>query len=80
MNYIAKKTIIYTEPNGGKDNIVNEQPGIYFPISHLIEYYLLLRKPEHLLTYVMKTRIPSAKRYVKEISNIFSKIEKEIDE
>lgn len=74
IDYIVKKQITYTEPNGGKDNIVNQAPGINFPIGHLIEYYLLSRRPNDLIEYVKKIQIPGPKKYVKEIEKIFSEI------
>ncbi|MBL6385276.1 hypothetical protein JNB38_28020 [Escherichia coli] len=66
--------VTYTEANGGKDNIINQAPKINFPISHLIEYYLLSKRPNDLLDYVTKIRIPGSKKYVKEIGKIFSEI------
>ncbi|EHL9704203.1 hypothetical protein [Salmonella enterica] len=72
--YILKKQEKYTEPDGGKDNIVNQAPKVNFPIGHLIEYYLLSKRPSDLLDYVTKIRIPDSKKYVKEIGKIFSEI------
>ncbi|HAT2607207.1 TPA: hypothetical protein I8235_000120 [Kluyvera intermedia] len=74
MRYILKKQETYTEPDGGKDNIINLAPKVNFPIGHLIEYYLLSRRPNDLLGYVTKIRIPGPKKYVKEIERIFSEI------
>lgn len=54
INYIVKKNFIYTEPDGGEDDIINERPGVYFPISHLIEYYLLLKNSDVLCSYIKK--------------------------
>lgn len=75
MHYILKKQVKYTEPDGGKDNIVNLAPKINFPIGHLIEYYLLSKRPSDLLEYVKKIRIPGPNKYVKEIEKIFSEIQ-----
>ncbi|ELY3362346.1 hypothetical protein SMW69_002879 [Salmonella enterica] len=77
INYIVKKNFIYTEPDGGEDDIINERPGVYFPISHLIEYYLLLKNSDVLCSYIKKNRIPKAKQYTKEIANLFSEVKKE---
>ncbi|EFB2839708.1 MULTISPECIES: hypothetical protein [Escherichia] len=74
ISYIVKKQVTYTEANGGKDNIINQAPKINFPIGHLIEYYLLSKRPNDLLDYVTKIRIPGSKKYVKEIGKIFSEI------
>lgn len=74
ISYIVKKQIAYTEANGGKDNVINQAPKVNFPIGHLIEYYLLLKRPGDLLEYVTKIRIPGPKKYTKEISKIFSEI------
>lgn len=74
MRYILKKQETYTEPDGGRDNIINLAPKVNFPIGHLIEYYLLSRRPNELLQYVTKIRIPGPKKYVKEIEKIFSEI------
>jgi hypothetical protein len=54
INYIVKKQEAYTEPDGGKDNIVNQAPKVNFPIGHLIEYYLLSKRPDDLLEYIKK--------------------------
>lgn len=72
--YILKKQEKYSEPDGGKDNIVNLAAKINFPIGHLIEYYLLSERPNDLLDYVTKIRIPGSKKYAKEIGKIFSEI------
>jgi hypothetical protein len=74
IRYIVKKQKNYTEPDGGKDNIINLAPKVNFPVGHLIEYYLLLRRPSDLLEYVKKIRIPGAKKYVREIEGFFSEI------
>jgi hypothetical protein len=74
IKYILKKQKAYTEPNGGEDNIVNEIPNRSFPISHLIEYCLLSKRPDDLLEYVAKIRIPGPKKYAKEIVEMFSEI------
>ncbi|NIF24290.1 hypothetical protein F3J40_22205 [Pantoea sp. Acro-835] len=74
MKYIIKKQVTYREANGGKDNIINLAPKINFPIGHLIEYYLLSKRPIDLLEYVTKIRIPGPRKYVKEIGVIFSEI------
>ena len=69
-----KKQETYTEPDGGKDNIINLAPQVNFPVGHLIECYLLSRRPGDLLEYVTKIQIPGPKKYVKEIEKIFSEI------
>ena len=74
IRYILKKQETYTEPDGGKDNIINLAPKVNFPIGHLNEYYLLSRRPSDLLEYVTKIQIPGPKKYVKEIEKIFSEI------
>ncbi|WP_017349671.1 MULTISPECIES: hypothetical protein [Pantoea] len=74
IKYIIKKQVTYREANGGKDNIINLAPKINFPIGHLIEYYLLSKRPIDLLEYVTKIRIPGPRKYVKEIGVIFSEI------
>lgn len=71
INYIATKQKTYTEPNGGRDNIVNLPPTTIFPIGHLIEFFLALKTPEKLLEYVKIIRMPKANAYHKEITNIF---------
>lgn len=72
IQYILEKQRVYTEPNGGGDNIVNEKPNRSFPISHMIEYHFLLIKPSELPAYLKKIRIPDATRYASEITNIFN--------
>lgn len=74
INYILIKLEKYTEPDGGNDNIVNLAPKINFPIGHLIEFYILLKKPEELIGYIKKIRIPDAKKYGKEITSIFNEV------
>jgi len=73
--YMAKKYEIYIEPDGGEEGIVNDLPMINFPIGHLVEYFLILKKPEGLLDYVRSIRIPSANKYVKEIKKIFNDVQ-----
>ncbi|WP_317635620.1 hypothetical protein [Xylocopilactobacillus apicola] len=72
ISYIIKKYARYIEPNGGKDNIVNLPPKINFPIGHLIEFFLMLKAPDKLASYIRKIRIPDAHQYVKEITEIFN--------
>lgn len=74
IQYILEKQRVYTEPNGGEDNIVNETPNRSFPISHMIEYHYLLKKPSELSAYLKKIRIPGAKKYFIEITNIFNSV------
>ncbi|MCL1918739.1 MAG: hypothetical protein FWG14_10555 [Peptococcaceae bacterium] len=73
--YTTKKYVAYTEPDGGPDEIVNDPPGLTFPIGHLIEYLLLLRQPDKLLGYIQSRRIPGEKKYAREIEKIFSDIQ-----
>ena len=75
IHYILIKLKKYTESDGGDDNIVNLSPKINFPIGHLIEFYILLKKPEELFDYIKKIRIPDARKYVKEITNIFNEVQ-----
>ncbi|MGX1021511.1 hypothetical protein AB7M33_004187 [Pseudomonas sp. Y3 TE3536] len=72
LAYIIKKQSTYTEPNGGRDNIVNQPPKINFPISHAIEYCLLSNKPSELPEYIKQIRIPAPRQYSREIERIFS--------
>lgn len=74
IDYIVFKQKKYIEADGGKDNIVNVTPKINFPIGHLIEFYIILKKPEELVEYIKKIRIPSVKKYAKEIIDIFNSI------
>ena len=69
--YMAKKYEMYIEPDGGKEGIKNEPPMANFPIGHLIEYYLILKKPEGLVDYIRSIHIPNAKKYAKEIKEIY---------
>jgi len=48
---------------------------INFPLGHLIEYFLILKKPENLVGYIRSIRIPGAKKYAKEIKRIFDDIQ-----
>lgn len=52
--YIIKKQAAYTEPNGGRDNIINLAPKVNFPISHIIEYCILSSEKSELLEYIKK--------------------------
>ncbi|MCE5985655.1 hypothetical protein LVV83_01225 [Pseudomonas sp. LM20] len=72
LAYIIKKQAAYTEPNGGKDNIINQAPKVNFPISHIIEYCLLSKRPSELPEYITKIRIPAPRQYAREIEIIFS--------
>ena len=72
--YIAKKNAIYVEPDGGEEGIINDPPMVFFPIGHLIEYYLILKKPERLVDYLRSIHIPNAKKYAKEIKEIYDEI------
>ncbi|WP_199772719.1 hypothetical protein [Pseudomonas fluorescens] len=76
IHYITTKQTTYTEPNGGRDNIVNLPPTIIFPIGHLIEFFLALKTPAKLLSYIKTIRIPRASTYHKEITNIFNNSQK----
>lgn len=78
ISYIVNKYKTYIEPDGGNENIVNEAPQINFPIGHLIEYFLILNHPERLVEYIKSSRIPSAKKYAKEINEIFLEAQKTI--
>lgn len=73
--YMVKKNEIYLEPDGGEEGIVNYPPTVDFPIGHLIEYFLILKKPEKLVDYIRSIRIPSAKKYAKEIKKIFDDVQ-----
>ena len=73
--YIAIKIKIFREPDGGEEGIVNLPPTIDFPIGHLIEYFLILNKPELLDGYIRSIHIPSAKKYVKEIKKVFDDVQ-----
>lgn len=72
--WIIKKNETYLE-SGGEDNIVNKAPQINFPIGHLIEYRLLERNPDELVNYIKAIGIPGAKKYAKELSNIYATIQ-----
>lgn len=76
IKYIVAKYNSYIEPDGGDEGIVNEAPQINFPIGHLIEYFLILNHPERLVDYIRSSRIPSAKKYAKEINGIFLESQK----
>ncbi|EJX0634496.1 hypothetical protein ODD08_004622 [Salmonella enterica] len=78
IHYIIMKLEKYTEPDGGKDNIVNLPPKVNFPIGHLIEFYILLKKQERLLDYIKEIRIPDSKKYTKEITKMFNEIQNTI--
>ncbi|MDX5698223.1 hypothetical protein SGP15_24735 [Brenneria sp. L4-2C] len=71
--FIKNKYMTYFEADGGEDNIVNEPLKLNFPIGHLIEFFLILDKPEKLIEYIKSIRIPNAKKYAKEITSIFNK-------
>lgn len=79
IHYITTKQKNYTEPNGGRNNIVNLPPTVIFPIGHLIEYFLALKTPENLLEYMKAIRMPKANTYHKEIINIFNTSQKQHD-
>ncbi|MCE5980144.1 hypothetical protein [Pseudomonas sp. JR33AA] len=72
LSYIIKKQETYTEPNDGRDNIINLAPKTNFPISHIIEYCILSSKKNELSEYIKKIRIPAPQQYAKEIEKIFS--------
>ena len=69
--YIAKKIEKYREPDGGPEKIINLPLTREFPIGHLIEYFLILKKPERLAGYLNSIRIPGVKKYAKEIKEMF---------
>jgi len=71
--FIKNKHMTYFEPDGGEDNIINEPLKLNFPIGHLIEFFLMLNKPERLIDYIKSIRIPNANKYAKEITDIFNK-------
>ncbi|MGA9662074.1 MAG: hypothetical protein WBQ92_10385 [Pseudomonas alloputida] len=72
ISYIIKKQAAYTEPNGGRDNIINLAPKANFPISHIIEFCILSSKKSELSEYITKIRIPAPRQYTREIEKIFS--------
>lgn len=72
IKYMVQKQVAYTEPDGGEDNIVNHPPRIDFPIGHLIEFFILLKKPKELMGYLKAIRMPGPKKYASEITNIFN--------
>ncbi|NBF11944.1 hypothetical protein GV818_25175 [Pseudomonas sp. Fl4BN1] len=78
ISYAVNKYKAYIEPDGGGENIVNEAPQINFPIGHLIEYFLILNHPERLVEYIKSSKIPSTKKYAKEINGIFLEAQKTI--
>lgn len=45
-----------------------------FLLLYLIEYYLLTEFPEKLLSYLTAIRIPNAKKYDKELKELYSKL------
>ena len=45
-----------------------------FLIIYLIEYFLLKTNPSELETYLKATRVPNAKKYDKELKNIYNKL------
>ncbi|QKJ85258.1 hypothetical protein PMPD1_0277 [Paramixta manurensis] len=73
INWIVKKNDAYLE-SGGEDNIVNNAPQINFPIGHLIEYYLLAYHPDGLVAYIKAIGIPGAKKYAKELNELYARI------
>ena len=46
-----------------------------FLVGHLLEYYLLKKNREKLPAYLKATKMPQAKKYLSEISEIFSTLE-----
>lgn len=72
IKYIVQKQVFYNEPNGGEDNLVHEAPNVNFPIGHLIEFFILLKKPDELMSYLKAIRMPGPKKYASEITNIFN--------
>lgn len=75
ISYIIKKHENFFEPDGGEDNIFNKPPQLNYPIGHLIEYYLLLNTPEDLQKYIKGIGMPNAKKYAKELTDIYSSIQ-----
>lgn len=71
ITYIVKHFVFFREPDGGEDQLVNLPPQIYYPIFHLIDYYLLLKRKEDLLGYIKAIRIPGAAKHKKDITKLF---------
>jgi len=72
QNYICAKIETFSEPEGGEDNIVDEPLPLTLPLGHLIEY-ALLGQDDRIADYLKQLRIPKAKQYQKQISELFNK-------
>jgi len=73
--YMAMKSDFYREPDGGEDAVINLPPDRSFPVGHLVEYFLILKKPEELPSFLQSCRMPYARRYAKEILKMFDDVQ-----
>jgi len=64
----------YEKPQSYNDNeqILGYSKG--FLITYLIEFYLLKNSPSELVSYLKVYRIPYAKKYEKELKDIYNKL------
>ncbi|WP_105633574.1 hypothetical protein [Cronobacter dublinensis] len=73
LRYIGAKLEMFAEPEGGKDNIVNEPLPLTLPLGHLIEF-ALLEQGDGIAAYLRQLRIPRARQYGKQISTLFTQL------
>jgi hypothetical protein len=59
------------------DNAVYGNYVISFFLIYIIEYYFLKNKPSELITYLKSSRIPQAKKFEKELKEIYNKMKDE---
>lgn len=59
------------EPEGGKDNIVNEPLPLTLPLGHLIEF-ALIGQGDGIAAYLKQLSIPKAPQYGRQISALFA--------
>jgi hypothetical protein len=64
------------EPDESDKPVLIERHPFYksFMVGYIVEYYLLKNKPKELLQYIKKIRIPYAKKYEKELKELYNKI------
>jgi hypothetical protein len=63
------------EEEDNNETILGYSKGFLF--MYLIEYILLKDKPDELLNYLKSVRIPQAKKYEKELKEIYNKVKDE---
>jgi hypothetical protein len=73
-NYVVAKLRKYREPDGGPDGVVNLPSTVIMPIGHLIEFFIMIKFPTRLGGYLKVVRMPTAKRYEREILEIFGDV------